>query len=169
MSLIDRDGSPRGKRHFAFWNPPFLEGTTSDRRSSNTEARWLLGKLIHNRVQTIAFVRARTSAEVIYRYVQEDLSLVNQRLGDAIRAYRGGYLPAERREIERQLFEGELLGVVSTNALELGIDIGDLDAALIVGYPGSISSMWQQRDVQGGSLKSRWWSLWHTTRPSINF
>ena len=81
MCLIDRDGSPRGKRHFAFWNPPFLEGTTSDRRSSNTEARWLLGKLIHNSVQTIAFVRARTSAEVIYRYVQEDLSLVNQRLG----------------------------------------------------------------------------------------
>ncbi len=149
MSLIDRDGSPRGKRHFAFWNPPFLEGTMSDRRSSNTEARWLLGKLIHNRVQTIAFTRARTSAEVIYRYVQEDLSLVSQRMAGAIRAYRGGYLPAERREIERQLFEGELLGVVSTNALELGIDIGALDAALIVGYPGSISSMWQQAGRAG--------------------
>ncbi len=149
MSLIDRDGSPRGKRLFAFWNPPFLEGTTSDRRSSNTEARWLLARLIHNRVQTIAFVRARTSAEVLYRYTQEDLSLANPALSRAIRAYRGGYLPSERREIERQLFEEKLLGVVSTNALELGIDIGNLNAALIVGYPGSISSMWQQAGRAG--------------------
>ena len=149
MSLIDRDGSPRGKRHFAFWNPPFLSGATGDRRSSNTEARWLLARLIRNRVQTIAFVRARTSAEVLYRYAQEDLSRVTPGLADAIRAYRGGYLPSERREIERQLFEGALLGVVSTNALELGIDIGGLNAALIVGYPGSISSMWQQAGRAG--------------------
>ena len=149
MSLIDRDGSPRGKRQFVFWNPPFLQGTTSDRRSSNTEARWLLAKLIHNRVQTIAFVRARTAAEVLYRYAQEDLSRVNPVLAGAIRAYRGGYLPSERREIEQQLFEGALLGVVSTNALELGIDIGSLNAALIVGYPGSVSSMWQQAGRAG--------------------
>ncbi|MDP6040804.1 MAG: DEAD/DEAH box helicase, partial [Candidatus Latescibacteria bacterium] len=149
MTLVDNDGSPRGKRHFVFWNPPFLEGTTSDRRSSNTDARWLLGKLIHNRVQTIAFVRARSSAEVLYRYTQEDLSMVSPKLAGAIRAYRGGYLPSERREIEQQLFNGELLGVVSTNALELGIDIGGLDAALIVGYPGSVSSIWQQAGRAG--------------------
>lgn len=149
MVLVDHDGSPRGTRHFVFWNPPFLEGTTSDRRSASTDARWLMGKLIHNRIQTIAFVRARSTAEVLYRYTQEDLSMVSPKLGQAIRAYRGGYLPSERREIEQKLFNGELLGVVSTNALELGIDIGGLDAALIVGYPGSISSMWQQAGRAG--------------------
>ncbi|MBE81577.1 MAG: ATP-dependent helicase [Gemmatimonadetes bacterium] len=149
MALVDNDGSPRGRRRFMFWNPPFLEGSTVDRRSPNTEARWWLTKLIQQRVQTIAFVRARTTAEVIYRYCQEDLSRISPKLAEAIRAYRGGYLPTERREIERQLFEGELLGVVSTNALELGIDIGGLDAALVVGYPGTIASMWQQAGRAG--------------------
>ena len=149
MTLVDDDGSPRGRRYFVFWNPPFLEGSTSDRRSPNTEARRLMGGLIQARVQTIAFVRARTTAEVIYRYCQEDLGRVGPKLANAIRAYRGGYLPSERREIEQMLFEGELLGVVSTNALELGIDIGGLDAALIVGYPGTIASMWQQAGRAG--------------------
>ncbi|MDA0711099.1 MAG: DEAD/DEAH box helicase [bacterium] len=149
MTLVDNDGSPKGKRHFVFWNPPFLEGTTSDRRSANSDARWLMGKLILNRIQTIAFVRARSTAEVLYRYLQDDLLKVNPKLGQAVRAYRGGYLPSERREIEQKLFDGELLGVVSTNALELGIDIGGLDAALIVGYPGSVSSIWQQAGRAG--------------------
>lgn len=149
MALVDRDGAPRGRRHFAFWNPPFLEGTTSDRRSSNTEARWLLTRLLYNRVQAIAFVRARNTAEVLFRYCQDDLARISPKLAHSIRAYRGGYLPSERREIERQLFSGELLGVVSTNALELGIDIGGLDAALIVGYPGSVSSLWQQAGRAG--------------------
>lgn len=149
MTLVDKDGSPGGRRRFLFWNPPFLEGSTVDRRSPNTEARWWLTKLIQQRIQTIAFVRARTTAEVIYRYCQEDLSRISPKLGNSIRAYRGGYLPSERREIERQLFEGELLGVVSTNALELGIDIGGLDAAIVVGYPGTIASMWQQAGRAG--------------------
>ncbi|MDA0748653.1 MAG: DEAD/DEAH box helicase [bacterium] len=149
MTLVDNDGAPRGRRLFAFWNPPFLEGSTSDRRSSNTEARWMLTNLIQARVQTIAFVRARTTAEVIYRYCQEDLSRVSPKLAQSIRAYRGGYLPTERREIEQKLFDGELLGVVSTSALELGIDIGGLDAALVVGYPGTIASMWQQAGRAG--------------------
>ncbi|MCZ6635735.1 MAG: DEAD/DEAH box helicase [bacterium] len=149
MQLIENDGSSRGVRHFVFWNPPFLEGTTGDRRSANTEACWLLTRLIQARIQTIAFVRARTTAEVIFRYCQEDLGQISPKLAGAIRAYRGGYLPRERREIERMLFEGELLGVVSTNALELGIDIGGLDAALVVGYPGSIASMWQQAGRAG--------------------
>jgi DEAD/DEAH box helicase domain-containing protein len=144
MTLVDNDGSPRGSRTFVFWNPPFLEGSTSDRRSANTEARWLMTSLMQARVQTIGFVRARSTAEVIYRYCQEDLARISPKLAASIRAYRGGYLPSERREIERMLFEGELLGVISTNALELGIDIGGLDAALVVGYPGTIASMWQQ-------------------------
>ncbi|MDP6779907.1 MAG: DEAD/DEAH box helicase, partial [Candidatus Latescibacteria bacterium] len=149
MTLVDSDGSPRGARRFVFWNPPYLEGSTSDRRSPNTEARRLMTELIQDRVQTIAFVRARTTAEVIYRYCQEDLARIGPKLAQAIRAYRGGYLPTERREIERMLFEGDLLGVVSTNALELGIDIGGLDASLIVGYPGTVASMWQQAGRAG--------------------
>ncbi len=149
MTLIDNDGSPRGKRRFLFWNPPFLEGSTVDRRSPNTEARWWLTQLVKQHIQSIVFVRARTTAELIYRYCQEDLARISPKLANAIRAYRGGYLPSERREIERQLFEGELLGVISTNALELGIDIGGLDAALIVGYPGTIASMWQQAGRAG--------------------
>lgn len=153
MTLIDKDGSPSGRRRFMFWNPPFLEGSTVDRRSPNTEARWWLTKLLQQRIQAIAFVRARTTAEVIYRYCQEDLARISPKLANSIRAYRGGYLPSERREIERQLFEGELLGVVSTNALELGIDIGGLDSALIVGYPGTIASMWQQAGRAGRSAE----------------
>ena len=149
MTLVDKDGSPRGRRRFMFWNPPFLEGSTVDRRSPNTEARWWLTKLLQQRIQAIAFVRARTTAEVIYRHCQEDLARISPKLANSIRAYRGGYLPSERREIERQLFEGELLAVVSTNALELGIDIGGLDSALIVGYPGTIASMWQQAGRAG--------------------
>jgi DEAD/DEAH box helicase domain-containing protein len=149
IRLVEDDGSPRGSRRFVFWNPPFLEGSTADRRSPNTEARTLLTRLIRENVQTIAFVRARTTAEVIYRYCQEDLSRISPKLARSIRAYRGGYLPSERREIERMLFEGELLGVVSTNALELGIDIGGLDAAIVVGYPGTIASMWQQAGRAG--------------------
>lgn len=94
-------------------------------------------------MKTIAFVKARTTAEVIYRYCQEDLSRFGNKLAESVHAYRGGYLLSERREIERMLFEGELLAVISTNALELGIDVGSLDASLIVGYPGTIASMWQ--------------------------
>lgn len=153
MTLVDDDGSPKGRKQFIFWNPPFLEGSITDRRSPNTEARWIMTQLLQARVQTIAFVRARTTAELIYRYCQDDLSRVSPNLANVIRAYRGGYLPTERREIERQLFEGELLGVVSTNALELGIDIGGLDAALIVGYPGTIASMWQQSGRAGRSAE----------------
>lgn len=149
MTLVDNDGAPRGERHFLFWNPPLLEGSTSDRRSPNTEARRLLTALVQARVKTIAFVRARTTAEVLYRYCLDDLSRISPRLANSIRAYRGGYLPSERREIERMLFEGELLAVISTNALELGIDIGGLDASLVVGYPGTIASTWQQAGRAG--------------------
>src|SRR5262249_61394070 len=93
--------------------------------------------------------RARVVAELLYRYVRDQLRLDGARMAGAVRAYRGGYLAAERREIERMLFNGQLLGVTSTNALELGIDIGGLDAALIVGYPGTIASTWQQAGRAG--------------------
>ena len=155
MMLIDNDGSPRGPKKFVLWNPPFIDEGKTERRSPNSEARRLMVDLIRDSIQTITFVRARVLAEVIYRYCREDLQKISPRLSNSIKAYRGGYLPEDRREIERQLFSGELLGVVSTNALELGIDIGGLDACLIVGYPGTVASTWQQAGRAGrGSEES---------------
>ncbi|MBP8952305.1 MAG: DEAD/DEAH box helicase [Armatimonadetes bacterium] len=150
MRLVDDDGSPRGRKRFVLWNPPYVDAARLSRRSANSEAQWLMCDLIERyRVQTIAFVRARTTAEILYRYVQDELEHRSRRLANVVRAYRGGYLPSERREIERRLFEGELMGVTTTNALELGIDIGSLDACLMVGYPGSIASTWQQAGRAG--------------------
>ena len=155
MTLIDNDGSPKGPKKFVFWNPPFIDEGKTERRSPNTEARRLMVELIRGRVQTITFVQARVLAELIYRYCREDLQRISPSLANSIRAYRGGYLPEDRREIERRLFSGELLGVVSTNALELGIDIGGLDACIIVGYPGTVASTWQQAGRAGrGSEES---------------
>jgi DEAD/DEAH box helicase domain-containing protein len=147
--LIDNDGSPKGPKRFVLWNPPFIDAGKTERRSPNSEARRLMVDLIRGNVQTITFVRARILAELIYRYCQSDLQRISPRHANSIKAYRGGYLPEDRREIERQLFSGELLGVVSTTALELGIDIGGLDACIIVGYPGTVSSTWQQAGRAG--------------------
>ena len=148
VQVVDNDGAPRGARKFMFWNPPRLDGSM-ERRSSNSEAERLLVQLIMLGIPTITFVRARVVAELIYKYAVESLRRQAPSLAGKIKPYRGGYLPSERREIERQLFAGELLGVVSTNALELGIDIGSLDASLIVGYPGTIASTWQQAGRAG--------------------
>ncbi|HOP75520.1 MAG TPA: DEAD/DEAH box helicase [Bacillota bacterium] len=144
MRLIDCDGAPRGRKYFVFWNPPYLDASKTERKSANTEAALLMTELIKERIPTITFAKARVVTELIYRYVQDQLTKESPSLAKRIRAYRGGYLPEERREIEQQLFSGELLGVTSTNALELGIDIGQLEACLIVGYPGTIASTWQQ-------------------------
>lgn len=149
VTLVDDDGAPRGEKHFVFWNPPALDEATMERSSANVEAERLLVSLVREGVQTIAFGRARIVAELLYRYAQETLRRDGPRLAQALRAYRGGYLPAERREIEKQLFEGKLLGVTSTNALELGIDIGGLDAVITVGFPGTIASVWQQAGRAG--------------------
>lgn len=154
VAVVDQDGSPRGKKYFILWNPPRLD-TGGDRKSANSEAKELMVRLLQKRVQTIAFTRARVVAELLYRYVREDLQRLSPSLANAVRAYRGGYLPQDRREIERMLFSGELLGVTSTNALELGIDIGGLDACLIVGFPGSVAGTWQQAGRAGrGSSES---------------
>lgn len=149
VSLVDDDGSPRGPRKFVLWNPPHLDTTKMDRRSSNVEAHALLVELVKERVQTICFSRARVTAELIHRYTQETLTREKPELARLVRAYRGGYLPQERREIEKALFSGELLAVSSTNALELGIDIGSLDAAILVGFPSTIASLWQQAGRAG--------------------
>ncbi len=150
VTVVDNDGAPRGPRTFVLWNPPFLDDPPRTRRSYNAEARWLMTALIAEaNAQTIAFVRTRLGAELLYRYTREALAQISPRYCEALRPYRGGYLAEERREIERLLFSQQLMGVTSTNALELGIDVGSLDAALIVGYPGSIASTWQEAGRAG--------------------
>jgi len=146
VSVVDNDGAPKGQKTFVLWNPPFDE-SKGVRLSANAEANRLFVSLIKKRVRTIAFVRARVTAELLYRYAVDELASYG--LADKVRPYRGGYLPEDRRQIEQALFSGELLGVTSTNALELGIDIGGLDACIIVGYPGSVSSVWQQAGRAG--------------------
>jgi DEAD/DEAH box helicase domain-containing protein len=146
-TLIDDDGAPTGRRALVMWNPPVVHKTQGTRRSANLEAADLLADLVRRDIRTIVFTLARSQAELILRYVREVLA--DTGLADKVMAYRGGYLPAERREIERRLFDGELLGVVSTTALELGVDIGGLDAVIMAGYPGSIASTWQQTGRAG--------------------
>ncbi|MGB2820220.1 MAG: DEAD/DEAH box helicase, partial [Phycisphaerae bacterium] len=163
MELVTSDGSPRGPKRFVMWNPPPLETaaqgsrggfrTGGDRRSPLWEAVHLMVALVREGIQTIAFTRTRLAAELIYKNSRDLLRPQSRRLADSIRAYRGGYLPEERREIERQLVAREILGVASTNALELGIDIGSLDACIIVGYPGTVASLWQQAGRAGRGLE----------------
>ena len=159
MDLIDNDGSPRGPKQFVMWNPPPLNSAArgasdhwrvgGDRRSPLWEAVHLMTALVREGVQTITFVRTRLGAELIFKNCRDLLRKDSRRLADSVRAYRGGYLPEERREIERQLATREILGVASTNALELGIDIGTLDACVLVGYPGTIASLWQRAGRAG--------------------
>jgi DEAD/DEAH box helicase domain-containing protein len=153
MKVVTHDGSPRGRKTFLMWNPPNLDAAGMERRSSNAEAAALVTRLVLDSVQTIAFVRARVVSEVITRYVREMLSKERPQMADSVHPYRGGYLPEERREIERRLFEGDLKAVISTNALELGIDVGALHASVIVGYPGSIASTWQQAGRAGRGME----------------
>jgi DEAD/DEAH box helicase domain-containing protein len=143
MRLIDRNGAPAGDRHVLLVDPPLLDPSTGARGSALTLAeRWALPFLRAGR-QTIVFGRARTSVEIILSRLREAL---RESYGprSRVRGYRGGYLPTERRSIEQGLREGEVLGVVSTNALELGVDIGRLDVAVLAGYPGSIAGARQQ-------------------------
>jgi DEAD/DEAH box helicase domain-containing protein len=149
VALVDEDGSPQAPKRIAFWNPAFIDESRSQRRSSNVEGMSFLVELIERGVQTIVFTKARVTAELIYKYAVDSLSKRDKALSKRISPYRGGYLPQERREIERRLFSGELLGVVSTNALELGIDVGGLGACLMVGFPPTIASTWQQAGRAG--------------------
>jgi DEAD/DEAH box helicase domain-containing protein len=143
IQLVDRNGAPRGERRLVFYNPPLVNREMGVRRSSMLEARRIANPWIKSGVQTIVFCRSRLQVEVMLSYLRQDLA---PRL-DAhhrVRGYRAGYLPLHRREIEAGLRAGEITGVVSTNALELGIDIGSLQCAVLVGYPGTIASTWQQ-------------------------
>ena len=149
--VVDNDGSPRGGKDFIFWNPPIIDKARSVRRSANSEATSLFTELVSRNIRTLTFARTRRMTELIYTYSRQRLAEANPVLARRIKAYRAGYLPQERRQIEQELFSGELLGVVATNALELGIDIGDLEATVLTGYPGSIASTWQQAGRSGRS------------------
>jgi len=149
FTVVDNDGSPRGGKDFVFWNPPVVDEARSVRRSTNSEATNLFTELVSQNVRTLTFARTRRLTELIYIYSKQRLAEVNPRLPEKIKPYRAGYLPQERRQIERELFGGQLLGVVATNALELGIDSGDLEATVLTGYPGSIASTWQQAGRSG--------------------
>jgi DEAD/DEAH box helicase domain-containing protein len=139
--LVDNDGASTGERRVIFRNPPLLDKEKGERRSLLTEGALVFANLVAQGVRTIAFARTRKAAELIYRYAADRLGVDGAR---RISPYRAGYTPRERREIEGRLFRGDLLGVVSTNALELGVDVGALDAVICCGYPGSVASIWQQ-------------------------
>ncbi|HJN13975.1 MAG TPA: DEAD/DEAH box helicase, partial [Armatimonadota bacterium] len=147
VRIISNDGAAQGRRYWAFWNPPLVRDSPT-RRSSLMESASLLTRLVERGVRTINFTLARKSAELIVRHTQRYVGK-KSKLRKAIMAYRGGYLPKERRAIEKRLFEGSLLGVVSTSALELGIDIGHLRAVIMTGFPGTIASTLQQAGRAG--------------------
>ena len=151
MTVIDRDGSPKGRRVYVFWNPPTTRGsrTYRSRKSANVEAHELMAELIRRSVPTITFSKAKMTAEMIHRYVCDALGRTAPHMIKKVTPYRGGYRPQERREIERQLFAGELMGVSATRALELGIDVGSLEACIVVGYPGTLASFFQQSGRAG--------------------
>jgi len=141
FSLVDEDGASSGERRVIFRNPPLLDKGKGERRSLLTEGALVFANLVSQGVRTIAFARTRKGAELIYRYAADRVGVD---LARRISPYRAGYTPRERREIEGRLFRGDLLGVVSTSALELGVDVGALDAVVCCGYPGSVASIWQQ-------------------------
>ena len=149
--LVDRNGAPSGKRHVLLVDPPVMEPASGARSSAETLAqRWALPFLRAGR-QTIVFGRSRVAVEILLTGLRESL---RESYGprSRVRGYRGGYLPTERRAVERGLRDGEILGVVATNALELGVDIGRLDASILAGYPGSVAATWQQFGRAGRRL-----------------
>ena len=148
VELIDRNGAPRGEKHFLFYNPPVVHRELGLRRSVVNEVRGIVRRLLPTRAQMIVFARSRLRVEILLTYLR-DVAKQLKINTDKIRGYRGGYLPRQRREIEKGLKNGDIQVVVSTNALELGIDIGQLDISILAGYPGSVASTWQQAGRAG--------------------
>jgi DEAD/DEAH box helicase domain-containing protein len=142
--LVDADGAPRAGRRIALWNPPVIDPRTMTRRSVLSEAAELVADLVADGLRTICFLRSRRGIELIQRFVRTRLAdRGQQHLADRIAPYRAGYTPQQRREIEARLSAGELLAVIATDALELGIDIGELDASICVTFPGTVASLRQ--------------------------
>jgi DEAD/DEAH box helicase domain-containing protein len=147
--LIEESGAPRSAKTFILYNPPIVNRELGIRQSSMTPARNMMTDLVGNKIQTIAFTTSRLSVEVLTKYLKDTFSPKIPGSDHYVTGYRGGYLPNLRRQIEKGLRERTVMGVVSTSALELGIDIGDLEACIMVGYPGSIASAWQQAGRAG--------------------
>ena len=148
VTLIEQTGAPSGEKVIAFINPPVVNRELGIRRDTLMEVRELAGEFIHGGVPTIVFGRSRLAAELLTTYMK-DLARERGRDPNAVQGYRAGYLPSERRAIERGLRDGSVQAVAATNALELGIDIGQLGAAILAGYPGTIASTWQQMGRAG--------------------
>ncbi|MBE5766475.1 MAG: DEAD/DEAH box helicase [Clostridiales bacterium] len=148
VELVDDNGAPAGKKHVVFYNPPVINRQLGIRAGSIPETRRIAEKLLKNDIQTIIFAKSRLTVEVMVKYLKD---IIRDPLASAgrVRGYRGGYLPTQRREIERSLRNGEITVVAATNALELGIDIGQLQACVLCGYPGTIASTWQQAGRAG--------------------
>ena len=141
VAVVADDSAPRAERTIALWNPPLLDSELGQRASGLGEAARLLAELVERELRTICFTKSRKAAELIHRFASQRLS---GELASRLSPYRAGYTPGQRREIERRLMEGELLGVTATDALELGIDVGLLDCAISVGFPGTVASLRQQ-------------------------
>jgi len=147
--VITDDGSPQGPKVFALWNPPFVDRRRTGRRSANAEAATLFAELVRQGWRNITFTKARVVAELVLRYARDGLAKTDPGLKSRVASYRAGYLAGDRRQIERDLFSGQLIGVTATSALELGVDVGGLDATVSVGFPGTIASLWQQAGRAG--------------------
>ena len=151
FEVIDDDGSPYGGKDFALWNPPMIDLAKGTRRSTNSEATQIYVELLKRHTRTMTFVRSRRQAELLYVYARDQLKPSHPVIAGRIAPYRASYLAEDRRRIERDLYEGKLLGLSTTNAMELGVDVGNLDATVLTGYPGSIASAWQQAGRSGRS------------------
>jgi DEAD/DEAH box helicase domain-containing protein len=149
VTLIDDSGAPQGEKRFYFVNPPVIQKEIGLRKSPLAMAQRIAGQFIGKGVSTIVFATTRLNVEILTKYLKDLLRKSGPAEDERVRGYRGGYLPNLRREIEKGLREGKIKGVVSTNALELGVDIGSLEACVLCGYPGSIASTWQQAGRAG--------------------
>ncbi len=149
-TLIDDDGAPKSRRTFVFWNPPMIDAMS--RSSANLATSEIVSTLAQAGMRTLAFCRARVSTELVVRQTKQRLERLNAD-PNWVESYRGGYTPKERRSIEQALFKGKLRGLIATNAMELGVDVGDLDAVVMNGYPGTVASFWQQSGRAGRGKK----------------
>jgi DEAD/DEAH box helicase domain-containing protein len=149
VEAVTADGSPRGQVTFALWEPPLLDEASGLRRSANVDSANWLAAGVEAGVRTLCFTRSRKAAELVATYTRRRVAEVDRTLAGRVRAYRAGYLAEERRTLEAGIVSGRLLGVAATNALELGMDIGGLDAIVLDGFPGTIASMWQQAGRAG--------------------
>jgi len=155
VGLIDRDGAPTPRRQIAMWNPPLTDEAIGARRSALGEAAELIARLVREGARAICFMKSRKGVELLARMVTEDLEHSDPELAQRVAPYRAGYTPQQRRELESRLTSGELRAVITTDALELGIDIGELDAAVVVTFPGTVASlrqMWGRAGRRGKGL-----------------